>query len=110
MYSLTMGLQHELGISPVVASFGPGTMAKVKELGVVGFGWNRNSNIVRIIQHGLFCKGYNGANGYGEYSAVTTQAVKKCVSTWGFPMAVSALRADRSRHRSSDACSTWTPT
>lgn len=85
MYSLIMGLQHELGISPVVASFGPGTMAKVKELGDIGFGWNRNGNIVRIIQHGLFCKGYNGANGYGEYGAVTTEAVKKMRVNMGLP-------------------------
>ncbi|GAB2791271.1 glycoside hydrolase domain-containing protein [Amycolatopsis magusensis] len=85
MYALTMGLQHELGISPVVASFGPGTMAKVKELGDIGFGWNRNSNIVRIIQHGLFCKGYHGANGYGEYGAVTTEAVKNMRVNMGLP-------------------------
>lgn len=58
MFALTMGLQHELGISPVVASFGPTTMAKVQALGDIGFGWNANANIVRIIQHGLFCKGY----------------------------------------------------
>ena len=56
MYSLTMGLQHELGISPVVASFGPTTMAKLGALlkpnGEMGIGWNKNSNIVRILQHG----------------------------------------------------------
>ncbi|MFD4413643.1 MULTISPECIES: glycoside hydrolase domain-containing protein [unclassified Streptomyces] len=85
MYSLIMGLQHELGISPVVASFGPTTMAKVAALGDIGFGWNQNANIVRIIQHGLFCKGYWGANGYGEYGAVTTEAVKSLRLDMGLP-------------------------
>ncbi|TDV36083.1 glycoside hydrolase domain-containing protein [Actinophytocola oryzae] len=85
MWSLTMGLQRELGISPVVANFGPGTLAAVEALGDIGFGWNRNSNIVRIIQHALFCKGYWGANGYGEYGAVTTEAVKAMRLDMGLP-------------------------
>lgn len=85
MYSLVMGLQHELGISPVVASFGPGTMASLQALGDIGFGWDKNSNIVRIIQHGLFCKGYWGANGYGEFGAVTTESVKELRLDMGLP-------------------------
>lgn len=85
MNSLIMGLQHELGISPVVASFGPGTMAKLQAIGDIGFGWSGNSNIVRIIQHGLFCKGYRGADGFGEYGAVTTEAVKAMRVDMGLP-------------------------
>lgn len=85
MYSLIMGLQHELGISPVVASFGPTTMSKLQALGEIGFGWNGNSNIVRILQHGLFCKGYWGANGYGAYGTVTTEAVKDLRTNMGLP-------------------------
>ncbi|MYV47369.1 glycoside hydrolase domain-containing protein [Streptomyces sp. SID2888] len=85
MYSLVMGLQHELGISPVVASFGPTTMSRLQDLGDIGFGWDKNSNIVRILQHGLFCKGYWGANGYGEYGAVTTEAVKNLRVDMGLP-------------------------
>ncbi|MEU6442433.1 glycoside hydrolase domain-containing protein [Streptomyces sp. NPDC047046] len=85
MYALIMGLQHELGISPVVASFGPTTMAKVQALGEIGFGWSGNENIVRIIQHGLFCKGYWGANGFGEFGAVTTEAVKSLRVNMGLP-------------------------
>ncbi|MFJ5832062.1 glycoside hydrolase domain-containing protein [Streptomyces sp. NPDC093089] len=85
MNSLIMGLQHELGITPVVASFGPTTMSKLTALGDIGFGWNKNSNIVRIIQHGLFCKGYWGANGFGEFGAVTTEAVKSLRVNMGLP-------------------------
>lgn len=85
MNSLIMGLQTELGISPVVASFGPTTMSKLQALGDIGFGWNKNANIVRIIQHGLFCKGYWGANGFGEFGAVTTEAVKSLRVNMGLP-------------------------
>ena len=85
MYALVMGLQHELGISPLVAGFGPTTVARLEALGDIGFGWNKNTNIVRIIQHGLFCKGYWGANGYGEYGAVTTEAVKALRVDMGLP-------------------------
>ncbi|MER5401428.1 glycoside hydrolase domain-containing protein [Streptomyces sp. NPDC002599] len=57
-----MGLQYELGISPVVANFGAGTLAKVVALGNIGLGWQRNANIVKIIRYGLFCKGYWGGD------------------------------------------------
>src|SRR5690349_21183637 len=57
VYSLIMGLQHELGISPVVASLGPGTYSKLDALGDIGFQWDKNRNIVAILQYGLWCKG-----------------------------------------------------
>lgn len=62
MYSLTMGLQHELGISPVLANFGNGTLAALTALGNIGLDWQRNTDIVKIIRHGLFCKGYWGGD------------------------------------------------
>ncbi|MDH6137698.1 peptidoglycan hydrolase-like protein with peptidoglycan-binding domain [Kitasatospora sp. MAA4] len=76
MFSLTMGLQAELGISPVVASFGPGTLAKLAARGDIGSN-EPNANIRRIIQHGLFCKGYWGGDGKGTYDALTGQSVAK---------------------------------
>ncbi|CAM5647134.1 Rv2525c-like glycoside hydrolase-like domain-containing protein OS=Streptomyces fumanus OX=67302 GN=GCM10018772_38640 PE=4 SV=1 [Streptomyces fumanus] len=85
MNSLVMGLQHELGISPLVATFGPTTISKLQALGDIGFDWNKNANIVPILQHGLCCKGYWGANGYGEYTAVTRDAVKKLRANMGQP-------------------------
>lgn len=86
MNALTMGLQHELGISPVVANFGPTTLSKVQALGDIGFGWDKNSNIVRIIQHGLFCKGYWGTNeNYGDFGVFTVEAVKKLRLNMGLP-------------------------
>src|SRR2546430_122419 len=71
MYSLIMGLQHELGISPLAASFGPTTQSKLAALGDLTLGWNANKNIVRILQHGLFCKGYWGGDGEGNFDAYT---------------------------------------
>ncbi|WJK38137.1 DUF1906 domain-containing protein [Solwaraspora sp. WMMA2056] len=87
MYSLVMGLQHELGISPVVASFGPTTTSRFQALGPIGAGWDRNRNIVAILQHGLFCKGYWGVEpaSYGWYTGVTVAAVKSLRSNMGIP-------------------------
>ncbi|RSS96148.1 DUF1906 domain-containing protein [Streptomyces sp. WAC02707] len=86
MYALTMGLQHELGISPVVANFGDGTLAKVAALGSIGIGWNRNANIVKIIRHGLFCKGYwGGDTGVAEFDSTAASAVSKMKDNMGLP-------------------------
>ncbi|MEU8759681.1 glycoside hydrolase domain-containing protein [Streptomyces sp. NPDC048659] len=87
MNALIMGLQAELGISPVVASFGPTTMGKVAALGEIGFGWDKNRNIVAILEHGLFCKGYWAVepDSYGWYTGVTRQAVKDLRSNMGVP-------------------------
>ncbi|MDX3853439.1 glycoside hydrolase domain-containing protein [Streptomyces sp. AK02-01A] len=87
MYSLIMGLQHELGISPVVASFGPTTLSKVQALGEIGFGWEVNRNIVAILEHGLFCKGYWAVepDSYGWFTGVTREAVKDLRSNMGIP-------------------------
>ncbi|WP_405992050.1 glycoside hydrolase domain-containing protein [Streptomyces sp. NBC_00986] len=73
MYSLTMGLQSELGISPVVANFGAGTLSRLAALGNLTLGWNTKPNIVRILRHGLFCKGYWGGD-YGVSSYDTDAA------------------------------------
>ncbi|MFI1864708.1 glycoside hydrolase domain-containing protein [Streptomyces jumonjinensis] len=79
MNSLIMGLQHELGISPVVASFGATTYAKFAALGDIGFGWEQNRNIVSILEFGLWCKGYwavePGSEGW--FTGVTRAAVEK---------------------------------
>jgi peptidoglycan hydrolase-like protein with peptidoglycan-binding domain len=77
MYSLTMGLQHELGIPEVSENFGPTTLAKVAAKGQVGFGYD-NANIIRIVQHALYCKGYwAGDATLGTYQNDTYDAVAK---------------------------------
>ncbi|MER6528304.1 glycoside hydrolase domain-containing protein [Streptomyces sp. NPDC001508] len=84
MYALTMGLQKELGISPVVANFGDGTLAKLAALGELSSGWAKNENIVKIIRYGLFCKGYTGGyNDTGYYDPDIELAVKKMQGDMG---------------------------
>ncbi|KDN79348.1 hypothetical protein DF19_28515 [Streptomyces olindensis] len=84
MYSLTMGLQHELGISPVVANFGAGTLAKVQALGTIGIGWQKNKNIVKILRHALFCKGYwGGDTGVASFDSVAAASVDKMKENMG---------------------------
>ncbi|WP_030419380.1 glycoside hydrolase domain-containing protein [Streptomyces sp. NRRL F-5065] len=86
MYSLTMGLQYELGISPVVANFGDGTLDKVTALGTIGIGWKKNANIVKIIRHGLFCKGYwGGDTAVAEFDSAAAAAVDKMKENMGLP-------------------------
>ncbi|MFD7704999.1 glycoside hydrolase domain-containing protein [Streptomyces caelestis] len=84
MYSLTMGLQHELGISPVVANFGAGTLAKVEALGTIGIGWKKNENIVKILRHGLFCKGYwGGDTGVAAFDTAAASSVDQMKGNMG---------------------------
>lgn len=56
---LTQALQHELGISPTVKNFGPGTLAAVRERYRFP-AKETNANIVRIYSSALWCKGYYG--------------------------------------------------
>ncbi|WP_043381878.1 glycoside hydrolase domain-containing protein [Streptomyces mutabilis] len=82
MYSLTMGLQHELGISPLVAAFGPTTLSRLTAYGDIGPG-HTNENMVNLVQHALFCKGYWGGSGNGQYSTATLNAVISLTTDMG---------------------------
>ncbi len=99
MNSLIMGLQHELGISPVVANFGPTTLSRFQALGDIGIGWDANRNIIAILEHGLFCKGYWGVepDSYGWYTGVTQQAVKSLRSNMGIPESDGSINATLAR-------------
>ena len=68
MYSLTEGLQHELGIQKLSHAFGPTTMSKVDARGGVGPG-ERNKNIGNIIKCAFYCKGYPGGNFDGIWNS-----------------------------------------
>jgi peptidoglycan hydrolase-like protein with peptidoglycan-binding domain len=76
LYSLTRGLQYELGITALSDSFGPTTLGRLAAKGDIGPGFG-NKNIVKIIQHALFCKGYWGGDGDGVYGVPTTTAVQQ---------------------------------
>lgn len=74
MYSLTRALQVELGITALSNNFGPTTLSKLAALGDIGPGFAK-TNIVRIVQHALFCKGYWGGQQNGDYDMDTSLAV-----------------------------------
>lgn len=80
--ALTMGLQHELGIDPVVPNFGEGTLAALAARPPVGPG-EPNPNLCNIVQHGLFAKGYWGGDGDGVFSAVTATSVARMAGDMG---------------------------
>ncbi|MFD8795848.1 glycoside hydrolase domain-containing protein [Streptomyces vinaceus] len=82
MFSLTRALQIELGISTLSDSFGPTTEGKLAALGDIGSGFS-NKNIVNILSHALFCKGYWGGAGDGQYGVTTMTAVKQLKSNMG---------------------------
>ncbi|GAA1777814.1 glycoside hydrolase domain-containing protein [Leucobacter iarius] len=73
MYALTRALQHELGLTSLSDSFGPGTLAALTALGNVSQS-TTNKNIVRILQGALYCKGYDGGGGQlsGDYTTAAT--------------------------------------
>lgn len=75
MFSLTMALQAELAMAPLVASFGPGTLSELAKRGDIGPN-ESNVNIKKIIEHALFCKGYWGGDGSGSYGAATDKSVR----------------------------------
>ncbi|MEU4349997.1 glycoside hydrolase domain-containing protein [Streptomyces sp. NPDC023838] len=75
MFSLTMALQATLGMAPLVASFGPGTLSELAKRGDIGPN-EQNVNIKKIVEHALFCKGYWGGDGTGSYGAATDKSVR----------------------------------
>lgn len=73
--ALIIALQNEIGISSPNGTFGPATTSACPTL-------SKNSqaspsNIVRILQHGLFCKGYNPSAVTGTFGDNTEAAIKK---------------------------------
>ncbi|NDU72147.1 DUF1906 domain-containing protein [Actinomadura sp. DSM 109109] len=76
MQALTSALQAELGITPVNGSFGPATMAALVRHGDIGSA-EQDKNLVRILKHALFCKGYNGGAAEGGFDDGMRQGLAK---------------------------------
>lgn len=75
---LTRALQVELGISSLSSNFGPTTLAELtSQYGAIGLGQYPGSNVVKIIQGGSYCKGYDGGGGAldGYFDAQLESAV-----------------------------------
>ncbi|WP_433307735.1 glycoside hydrolase domain-containing protein [Actinoplanes sp. CA-030573] len=75
MYALTRALQHELGITALSDAFGPTTLGKLAAHGNITF-QESNANIVKIVQSGLWCKGYDAGPIDGRYAEATDGAIQ----------------------------------
>lgn len=85
MFALTRALQIELGLSGSQLSdtFGPTTLSLLtSRFGDIGPG--KPANVVRIVQCGLYCKGYWGEELLGEYGVVTGDSVQQLRENMGF--------------------------
>ncbi|WP_327418050.1 hypothetical protein [Streptomyces sp. NBC_01233] len=84
MYSLTRALQRELGIATLSNAFGPTTLSTLAARGPIKVG-ESNKNIVKIIQCGLYCKGYSAGAIDGEMSNPTLFGFKTMMEDMGLP-------------------------
>ncbi|WP_189170668.1 glycoside hydrolase domain-containing protein [Pilimelia anulata] len=73
--SWTMGLQYELGITTLAASFGPATLARLAERGGVPMD-ERNANLARIVQYALHAREYDAGPVDGTISGGTRAALR----------------------------------
>lgn len=83
MYALTRALQYELGIGTLSDSFGPTTLSTLQSRFPVIDGNTRHGNIYRIVQSGLYCKGYDGGEIDGTYNERVSAAVVKLKQNMG---------------------------
>lgn len=97
MYALTRALQFELGITTLSDNFGSGTLSALTTFGTIA-ATNPNtaqgpSNLVKIAQGVLYCKGYNAGNGdlSGVWSAQTQSAMTLLRGDLGLASASSDL-------------------
>jgi peptidoglycan hydrolase-like protein with peptidoglycan-binding domain len=89
MYSLTRALQHELGITALSNAFGPTTLSTLQAKGSIKVG-ESNENIVKIIQCGMYCKGYSA----GAIDGQMSQATQAGINTMMQHMGLSAVYLD----------------
>ncbi|KDN77031.1 hypothetical protein DF19_14970 [Streptomyces olindensis] len=84
LYALTRALQYELGITALSDNFGPTTLstltAKYPKLNADTV---PSPDFCRIIQAGLYCKGYDGGDLDGTYGERTAAAVTKLKTDMG---------------------------
>ena len=79
MKALIIALQIELRISTPNGSFGPATRSAFKNISI----GCSNTNLVYILQGGLYCKGYNPGGFDGSFGESTKKAVQQLQSDAG---------------------------
>ncbi|MEE1939618.1 glycoside hydrolase domain-containing protein [Streptomyces sp. TRM 70361] len=84
MYALTRCLQYELGITALSNNFGPGTLsALTTKYPKLNRDTVPSANFCRIIQSGLYCKGYDGGEIDGIYNSRVQAAVTRLKQNMG---------------------------
>ncbi|MDO0937777.1 DUF1906 domain-containing protein [Streptomyces sp. DG2A-72] len=84
MYALTRALQHELGITALSDSFGPTTLSTLQSrFGPQIDDLTRHGNVYRIVQSGLYCKGYDGGGSDGTYNSRVAGSVAELKANMG---------------------------
>ncbi|UOE43858.1 glycoside hydrolase domain-containing protein [Agromyces larvae] len=97
MYALTRALQFELGITSLSDNFGDGTLAALTAFGTITATSSdtseARSNIIRIAQGALYCKGYNAGSGAltGVWDDMTQAAMKDLRNDLGLGLSSSDL-------------------
>lgn len=84
IYGLIMGLQWELGISPVTSTFGPTTTTYYNQQVTPIWGPSIPANIVYLIQGAFWCKGISPGYFNGQYSSLLDDAVNLLKTRAGF--------------------------
>lgn len=84
IYGLIEGLQVELGITNLVANFGPTTEKMYDTQVTPKWGKNLPKNIVFLIQGAFWCKGINPGGFDGVYTPYLDTAVKELQTDAGF--------------------------
>ncbi|MGW4375983.1 glycoside hydrolase domain-containing protein [Streptomyces albidoflavus] len=90
MYSLTRALQHELGITTLSNNFGAGTLNALTLRGNIATR-PEDKNLRIIAQHALFCKGYWGGDGEGNFDALMTQSIFKLKANAGLNTSIAVI-------------------
>jgi peptidoglycan hydrolase-like protein with peptidoglycan-binding domain len=78
--ALIRALQIELGIGSLANNFGPGTSREFERIAnTLKIGGKYNKNIVKILQCGFWCKGYDAfdQNHFGDFTEFTEGAINK---------------------------------
>ena len=89
IYGLRRALQIEIDLPEGSDSFGPKTYDNCPNIN-----WGEESNLVFIVQGGLWCKGYSPGGFSGYYGDGTYAAVQRLKADMGFPTASGNMNRD----------------
>ncbi|MGP3946159.1 glycoside hydrolase domain-containing protein [Streptomyces sp. 6N106] len=84
MYALTRALQYELGITSLSDSFGPTTLSTLQsKYPKVNASTTPSARFTKIVQSGLYCKGYNGGGIDGVFSSTVAGSITELMTDMG---------------------------